>query len=115
MHVQSCCFADKTNCFLMLSLLSFKFYIQSLVVLKKNTNYEVFYQGIANLFVLISSSAPPAYLDKVLNSDSCDTLTSHRLGNVLLSRSLLKSALFILKTRYRFLGGPRNFMRSTNL
>ena len=54
MHVQSCCFDDKTNCFLMLS---FKFYIQSLVVLLKTTNYEVFYQGIAHLFVLISSSS----------------------------------------------------------
>ena len=57
MHVQSCCFADKTNGFLMLSLLSFKSYIQSFVVLLKTTNYEVFYQGIANLFVLISSSS----------------------------------------------------------
>ena len=57
MHVQSCCFADKTNCFLMLSLLSLKFYIQSLVVLLKTTNYEVFYQGIGHLFALISSSS----------------------------------------------------------
>ena len=41
----------------MLSLLSLKFYIQSLVVLLKTTNYEVFYQGIGHLFALISSSS----------------------------------------------------------